>query len=165
MKYNVIVETKKATADFKRECNRLQKIIDGNVRGQYTTANGNEVSRLKKNVLYWELRILEFSAEREAVLESQEEIFEQFKEAEEKLTECKVCQGAGQNTVYQEYEDGEVEAIDVVDCICTDDRWDGENQDKCLECGRIGQYFNGELKDPIGCECPYHESSNDGRLV
>ena len=44
-------------------------------------------------------------------------------------------------------------------------RWDGENQDKCLECGRIGQYFNGELKDPIGCECPYHESSNDGRLV
>ena len=81
MQYNVIVETKKATADFKRECNRLQKIIDGNVRGQYTTANGNEVSRLKKNVLYWELRIMEFSAEREAVLESQEEIFEQFKEA------------------------------------------------------------------------------------
>ena len=59
MQYNVIVETKKATADFKRECNRLQKIIDGNVRGQYTTANGNEVSRLKKNVLYWELRIME----------------------------------------------------------------------------------------------------------
>ena len=46
MKYNVIVETKKATADFKRECNRLQKIIDGNVRGQYTTTNGGPMSRL-----------------------------------------------------------------------------------------------------------------------
>ena len=85
MKYNVIVETKKATADFKRESNRLQKQIDDNLRGQHTTTDGNSFSRFKKNVLYWESKFLEFTAEREAVLEAQEESFEQFKEAEEKV--------------------------------------------------------------------------------
>lgn len=45
-------------------------------------------------------------------------------------TVCKVCDGS-QAITYPEI--GE-----YVDCICTDDRWDSENQDICLECNGAG---------------------------
>jgi len=43
---------------------------------------------------------------------------------------CRDCNGAQTLTT----EDGE----EYVDCRCTDDRWNPNNQDVCLECGGKG---------------------------
>ena len=42
---------------------------------------------------------------------------------------CKRCDGTEQQPCYHEKE-----LIDYIDCICTSDNWDSENQDLCLIC-------------------------------
>jgi len=48
-------------------------------------------------------------------------------------TPCKICNGAEQNIIMM----GD-EPSDPIDCICTDMRWDSENQGRCLECKGTG---------------------------
>jgi len=52
-------------------------------------------------------------------------------------TQCKICNGAEQNIIY-----GGDEPSDPLDCVCTDQRWDSENQDKCLECDGTGSNYS-----------------------
>jgi len=65
---------------------------------------------------------------------------------------CKICNGAEQNI----FMNGD-EPTDPIDCVCTDMRWDSENQDKCLECkgtGMISEDVCGDTVSPPK-ECEY----------
>jgi hypothetical protein len=130
-----IVETIKEKSAYNKKLKFLKKNHYDNVSAMNRTTDGNQYSRFKKDANYWLLKIKEFEAVRFKVAEIQNEIFEQFNKVEIERVECKVCQGAGQLPAYQDLE--ETEIIDYVDCICTDDRWDRENQDKCLDCGLL----------------------------
>lgn len=159
MKQITIVETHKATADYNKKLKFLKKNHYDNVSAMNRTTDGNSLVRYRKDAEYWLLKIKEFEAVKYTIEKAQDEIFKQFNDAEIALntpTVCKVCDGAEQLTAYQEDENGEKEAVDVVDCICTDDRWDPENQDQCVECEGTGQYrqenLDGELMDPQDCD-------------
>ncbi len=152
-----VIETKKETADYNRGLRFLEKHLWDNKRGVNTTTDGNDFSRFKKNVTYWTEKLHEYVAVNKAVLKSQNEVIEQFNLVEDKLTECKICEGSGSIIVA----DGE----EYVDCICTDDRWDCNNQDQCIECEGKGQYIwknmDGTLDDPKDCDT----CNCTGRLV
>ncbi len=135
MKQITIVESKKSTADYNRGLKFLKKNHYDNISAMNRTTDGNAMSRYKKDANYWLLKIKEYEAVHFTVEKIQDEIFKEFNDAENKLTECHVCHGAGQLPAYQDEE--ETEIVDYVDCICTDDRWDCHNQYKCLDCGLL----------------------------
>ncbi len=135
MKQIEIVETNKDRIAYNKKLKFLKKNHYDNVSASHRTTDGNMFSRYKNDANYWLLKIKEFEAVKFTIGKIQDEIFKEFNEAENKRTECKVCHGDGQLPAYQDVE--ETEIIDYVDCICTDDRWDAENQDKCLECGLL----------------------------
>lgn len=150
-----IVETHKAKVEYNKKLKFLKKNHYDNVSAMNRTTDGNSFSRYKKDANYWLLKIKEFEAVKFTIEKIQNEIFKQFNDAENKLTECHVCQGDGQLPAYQgEGEDREI--VDYIDCVCTDDRWDKDNQNKCLECLGTGQTvrenLDGELMDPEDCD-------------
>jgi len=132
MKQIEIVETAKDKSTYNKKLKFFKTNYYDNQKAMNRTTDGNSFSRYKKDMNYWLLKIKEFEAVKFTIEKIQDEIFKAFNDEEVKRTECKVCHGDGQLPAYQG-EGEEREIVDYVDCICTDDRWDPENQDKCLD--------------------------------
>ena len=129
MKQIEIVETAKEKSAYNKKLKFLKKNYYDNQSAMNRTTNGNSFSRYKKDMNYWLLKIKEFEAVKYNIIKIQDELFKKFNDAENKRTECKVCQGAG--VLYPDPEE-------YIECICQDDRWNPENQDVCLECNGNG---------------------------
>jgi len=147
-----LVETVKHKADQKREIAKFQKQIYDNKRGLNYTTNGNEFSRFKANVKYWEAK-LEVAKEdsvylNEIIVDDQNDIIADFAEdaKDPSVKICDKCHGYGEITQYHFHE-----SPTVTPCTC-----DNGVVNVCVICKGAGQnyvYQDGEALDVVDCVC------------
>jgi len=141
------IQTLKDLAKHKRRVRFIQKQIYDFKRGINSTTNGHEWSRFKKLLAYWEDVLVEFELVDNLIIEDQNDFIEDFVPVP---LVCHHCDGMGIHMS----EDGE----DYYDCICTDDRFNLENQNVCLECNGYGTYIPEydhefeDMPDPMDCD-------------
>ena len=88
MKQIEIVETNKDRIAYNKKLKFLKKNHYDNVSAKNRTTDGNLFSKYKNDANYWLLKIKEFEAVHFTVGKIQDEIFKEFNEEEEKLTQA-----------------------------------------------------------------------------
>ena len=137
------LETIKSKATYKRGLAFIQKQVYDNKRGVATTTNGNEFTRLKKNVIHWESKLAEYHEEhtylRNIIEQDQNDLIRELApEMPPHESMCQACNARGEIIHYAFHQ--------------------SPTWSKCEDCDGKGWFPEGEYKPavPVCEDCEGH---------